>query len=110
MLLKGLKRIAIGDGYPFTVPAIQSFESISFDHPVTIIVGNNGTGKTTLLEMIAQSLELPRISDLLPNSTTPRFPFNIHHFYQLIYTRKPQGFFFRSEDFTNYIHFLREAK
>jgi predicted ATPase len=42
------------DTYPFTVPlfAKGKFE-FAFDNPITIIVGENGTGKSTLLEAIA---------------------------------------------------------
>ena len=42
------------DAYPFCLPMFREpgFE-LSFDAPVTIIVGENGTGKSTLLEGIA---------------------------------------------------------
>ena len=38
--------------YPFSLPYLEGFE-IAFDRPITIIVGENGTGKSTLLEAIA---------------------------------------------------------
>lgn len=38
--------------YPFSLPYLDGFE-IAFDRPITIIVGENGTGKSTLLEAIA---------------------------------------------------------
>ena len=40
--------------YPFNLPFLQDpdFE-LSFTTPVTIIVGENGTGKSTLIEAIA---------------------------------------------------------
>ena len=42
------------DAYPFCLPMFREpgFE-LNFDLPVTIIVGENGTGKSTLLEGIA---------------------------------------------------------
>lgn len=42
------------DEYPFNLPWLQdeSFK-IAFDTPVTIIIGENGTGKSTLIEAIA---------------------------------------------------------
>lgn len=42
------------DSYPFCLPMFREpgFE-LSFDLPVTIIVGENGTGKSTLLEALA---------------------------------------------------------
>src|ERR1700722_7820203 len=46
-------RIPDATAYPFCLPFLsQSFE-LDFDHAITIIVGENGTGKSTLLEGIA---------------------------------------------------------
>lgn len=39
--------------YPYTVPALANFEGLKFRRPVTIIMGENGMGKSTLLEAIA---------------------------------------------------------
>lgn len=42
------------DIYPFSIPAVQSIESIDFSAaPVTFLVGENGTGKSTIIESIA---------------------------------------------------------
>lgn len=41
------------DRHPFALPAIRSLETLTFATPVTIFVGENGTGKSTLLEAIA---------------------------------------------------------
>src|SRR5438876_1265917 len=45
----------IGDraAYPFCLPFLQNDFELSFDAAITIIVGENGTGKSTLLEGIA---------------------------------------------------------
>ena len=39
--------------YPFNLPIFRQTERIIFDAPVTIFVGENGTGKSTLLEALA---------------------------------------------------------
>ncbi|WP_246524631.1 AAA family ATPase [Sphingobium phenoxybenzoativorans] len=39
--------------YPFSLPLVRSGLDLQFDKPVTILVGENGTGKSTLLEAIA---------------------------------------------------------
>jgi predicted ATPase len=39
--------------YPFCLPFLQDDFELSFDRSITIIVGENGTGKSTLLEGIA---------------------------------------------------------
>ena len=41
------------DAYPFCLPFLQDNFELSFDRPITIIVGENGTGKSTFLEGIA---------------------------------------------------------
>ena len=39
--------------YPYTVPALANFRRLEFRRPVTFIMGENGMGKSTLLEAIA---------------------------------------------------------
>ena len=41
------------DAYPFCLPFLRDSFELSFDAAITIIVGENGTGKSTLLEGIA---------------------------------------------------------
>jgi predicted ATPase len=45
----------VGDpaAYPFCLPFLQRDFELDFEHAITIIVGENGTGKSTLLEGIA---------------------------------------------------------
>jgi predicted ATPase len=44
------------NGYPFDLPLVRKGGvEIDFDRPVTIIVGENGTGKSTILEAIAEA-------------------------------------------------------
>jgi predicted ATPase len=46
-------RIEDRKAYPFCLPFLGDDFELSFDRPITIIVGENGTGKSTLLEGIA---------------------------------------------------------
>src|SRR5947209_20471898 len=41
------------DEYPYSIPAVKCLTSIEFHPRVTFFVGENGTGKSTLLEAIA---------------------------------------------------------
>ena len=41
------------DNYPFSLDLFQKTKNITFKSPVTFFVGENGTGKSTLLEAIA---------------------------------------------------------
>lgn len=47
-----------GDEYPFSVPLIRDLD-IEFTSPVTFFVGENGTGKSTVIEAIASLCKLP---------------------------------------------------
>jgi predicted ATPase len=46
-------RVADSKAYPFCLAFLQDDFELSFDRSITIIVGENGTGKSTLLEGIA---------------------------------------------------------
>jgi predicted ATPase len=41
------------DSYPFYLPILQNTKQVILEKPVTLFVGENGTGKSTLLEAIA---------------------------------------------------------
>ena len=47
------------DHYPFSIPAVRHLEkmgSLNLEKPVTFFVGENGTGKSTLIEAIAVAM------------------------------------------------------
>jgi predicted ATPase len=46
-------RVTDREAYPFCLPLLRDDFELSFDRAITIIVGENGTGKSTLLEGIA---------------------------------------------------------
>src|SRR3954447_5728240 len=46
-------RVPDSDAYPFCLPFLRDGFELDFDRAITIIVGENGTGKSTLLEGIA---------------------------------------------------------
>jgi predicted ATPase len=47
------ERYPVQDQYPFNLPAFRQTEQLTFANPVTLFVGENGTGKSTLLEALA---------------------------------------------------------
>jgi predicted ATPase len=92
------------DRYPFNVPAIATLDRLVFDTPVTFFAGENGTGKSTLLEAVAAGIgtvtvggeDIASDSNLEPaRELSRRLKFS--------WARKSKhGFFLRSEDFYNY--------
>jgi predicted ATPase len=45
--------------YPFSIPAVRGMEALSFHPDVTFFIGENGAGKSTVLEAIAVAMGLP---------------------------------------------------
>ena len=48
-------RIASGEDFPWCVPAVRALDGLAFHPKVTYLIGENGTGKSTVLEGIAAS-------------------------------------------------------
>ncbi|MCK4840358.1 MAG: AAA family ATPase [Methylococcales bacterium] len=92
------------DQYPFSLPVINNLETIEFHPKVTFFVGENGTGKSTLLEAIATAWGFN------PEGGTKNFSFstrkshsNLHKCLRLSksYKRPKDGFFLRAESYFN---------
>lgn len=95
--------------YPFNIAAIRNLETLKFHPKVTYIVGENGMGKSTLLEAIAIA------SGFNPEGGTRNFQFatkethsNLHEQIRLVRgAAKPRdGFFFRAESYYNVASYI----
>ena len=56
-----LESDSLPEGYPFDVPAVQALTQLSLTSPVTLFVGENGSGKSTVIEAIACGLKCPAV-------------------------------------------------
>jgi len=92
------------DRYPFDLPVTRSLETIAFHPRVTFFIGENGTGKSTLLEAMAVGLRFN------PEGGSRNFRFStrashsqLDRFLRLSRSarRMRDGFFFRAESYYN---------
>ncbi len=90
--------------YPFSVPSIASLERITFHREVTFFAGENGTGKSTLLEGIAAGAKsiTVRGRDAATEASLQRSS-ALAEFLRFEWARRTgAGFFLRAEDFFDY--------
>lgn len=94
--------------YPFNLPIFKSLNQLSFEKPVTILVGDNGTGKSTILESIATAGELITIGNDLK---APAFGKELTKSIKLTWNVKSKvGFYFKANDFIQFIERIKETK
>ena len=57
MYLSALRRRrSDNEGFPWNLPVVNALDALEFDTPVTFFVGENGSGKSTVLEGIAAGM------------------------------------------------------
>jgi predicted ATPase len=90
--------------YPFSIPAIRNLRELSLPEPVTFLVGENGTGKSTLLEAVAMAcgFNAEGGSKNFRFSTRPSHS-GLHEYLRLVRPpgRPRDGYFLRAESFYN---------
>lgn len=97
--------------YPFSLPIFRGMDTLDFHPRVTCIIGENGTGKSTLLEAIAVAWGFN------PEGGTRNFNFatrashsELHQYLRLVKgIKKPRdGYFLRAESFYNVATYIEE--
>lgn len=104
---------ADGCDYPFNLPLIRCL-NIEFTSPVTFFVGENGSGKSTVMEAVAAACGLPpagggrnELADLkAPHATSELAPF-----VRAAFRSKPRdGYFFRAEFQAHFATLLEQRR
>ncbi|HEX8464064.1 MAG TPA: AAA family ATPase [Abditibacterium sp.] len=87
--------------FPFNLPLIRQFQPLRLESAVTFFTGENGTGKSTLLEAIAASANLPTAGgDDVENDDSLAPARELGRWLRLGWTKRTRrGFFLRTEDF-----------
>lgn len=98
------EKVEDASDFPFCLPVVRLTASLSFSSPVTLLVGENGTGKSTLLEAIAAAYGFN------PEGGSRNFRFATHDAHSVLSecvrlvrgAKAPKdGFFLRAESFYN---------
>jgi predicted ATPase len=98
------------DCYPFNLSIFQQSQSIPLISPITIFVGENGTGKSTLLEALAHVCGI----HIWRDAERRRFEYNpyedeFHHYLSIEWTtERVYGSFFGSSIFRHFAQVLDE--
>jgi len=91
--------------FPFNVPAVRDLQQIEFHPDVTFFVGENGSGKSTILEAIALALgfgvEGGPMSIQLLDTLGERSALARHIRTSRSFKRPKYGYFMRAESFFN---------
>ena len=91
--------------FPFNLKVIDSLKTLSFETPVTFLVGENGSGKSTLIEGIAVAAQMVTVG----SGSAHRDPTLAHvqelgKWLKLVWNKRTKkGFFLRAEDFFGYV-------
>jgi predicted ATPase len=96
--------------YPFNQEIFRESRSFEFDAPVTFFVGENGTGKSTLIEAISHrcGIHIWRSLDRTP-LVANRYRETLHRFMRIEWTDGPvPGSFFASDMFRDFAQILDE--
>ncbi len=98
--------------YPFNIPAVQQLEDIRFHPNVTFFVGENGAGKSTVLEAIAMSLGFgPEGGTRNVRVSTVASVSPLHEALRLArgMPQPKDGYFLRAESFFNVASYMDEV-
>jgi predicted ATPase len=91
--------------YPFNLPAIRNLNTLPFHPKVTFFVGENGSGKSTILESIAVEFGFNAEGGTRNFNFSSRATHSdLNRYIKVVKgTKRPRnGFFFRAESFYNF--------
>jgi predicted ATPase len=98
--------------FPFTVPVVRALDKLSLDAPVTFFVGENGSGKSTILEGIAVAAGLPAVGSAgVKDDETLSAQRALGRSLKLVWRQRTRrGFFLRAEDFFGFTKSLSKMR
>ncbi len=100
------------DAFPFSIPAVREMNVLDFHPDVTFFVGENGSGKSTILEALALA------SGFGPEGGTKNVRFEtakttspLHDYIRMVksFKQPKDGYFLRAESFYNVASYMDEV-
>ncbi len=100
------------NSFPFSLEIIKSLKGIEFASPVTFFVGENGSGKSTVMESIACAVESVTVgSESVQTDKTLVDIRRLAQYFRLSWSKRTRrGFFLRAEDFFGYAKSMRRTQ
>ncbi|MDD3128737.1 MAG: ATP-binding cassette domain-containing protein [Candidatus Izemoplasmatales bacterium] len=92
--------------YPFNLELFKKDIELDVNSPVTIILGENGSGKSSLLKLIQEKLNLVKIH--IPGNFDDHEEVDSRSVAIFPNFGKIKGFFFESLTFVNYIEYIKK--
>jgi predicted ATPase len=100
------------DSFPFNLEVVKSLRGIEFSAPVTFFVGENGSGKSTILEALACAIESITVgSESVKTDKSLAAVRRLSQYFRLAWRKRThKGFFLRAEDFFGYAKQMRQTQ
>ncbi len=100
------------NAFPFNVPVIRELAELEFTSEVTFFVGENGSGKSALLEALACAVEATTAgSESVKTDKTLEPARSLARHFHLTWARRThKGLFLRAEDFFGYVKHLSQVR
>lgn len=98
------------DEFPYNVPALAQLAGLALDAPITLLAGDNGTGKSTIIELLADAMAFaPEGGELtglgvLPPKPRPVLEDRLRP--DISAALPANGYFLRAESFFNIAEFI----
>jgi predicted ATPase len=102
----------MADRFPFNVPAIRALTTLEFTTPVTFLVGENGSGKSTFMEAVASAAgSIAAGSDDLGRDKSLQSVRALAKMLKLAWHKRTRkGLFLRAEDYFGYTRRLAQMR
>jgi predicted ATPase len=108
----GKVEASLAETFPFNVPVIRGLDRLEFTAPVTFLVGENGSGKSTFLEAVASAAGMIAAgSDDLERDQSLASVKKLAGKLKLAWSKKTRkGLFLRAEDYFGYARRLARIR